>query len=254
MRGPLAASPVGVVSSDRHTVKPWFDQHLAQSPAIIDRADKGFALFGGRVDVVQGRRRPLSIAREHLISVTALRGRAGAPAAPASIGGCSVIAWQEGDFTYWRVSAVAGFQLASSRQHATKRNTTQGSIVMDEKMADLGELEREVMQLIWSKGEVTAETVRESLNRKPKESTVRTVLRRLEDKGYVAHTVSGRTFVFRAVETRRDVAARAVKHIVDWFCNGSVEEVLVGMADARMLDQRTLQKLSKRIDEAKGGK
>jgi predicted transcriptional regulator len=121
-------------------------------------------------------------------------------------------------------------------------------------MPDLGELEREVMQLVWDGGEVTAEAIREQLDRNPKESTVRTVLRRLEDKGYVTHTVSGRTFVFRAAASRKDVAARAVKHIVDWFCNGSLEDVLVGMADARMVDAQTLQQLAKRIDKAKGGK
>jgi BlaI family transcriptional regulator, penicillinase repressor len=124
---------------------------------------------------------------------------------------------------------------------------------MNDRMADLGELEHEVMQLVWSGGEVTAEAIREQLDRKPKESTVRTVLRRLEDKGYVTHTVSGRTFVFRAAASRQDVAARAVKHIVDWFCNGSLEEVLVGMADARMLDAQTLEQLAKRVEKAKGG-
>jgi BlaI family transcriptional regulator, penicillinase repressor len=129
----------------------------------------------------------------------------------------------------------------------------EGNTNMNDRMADLGELEREVMQLVWSGGEVTAEAIREQLERKPKESTVRTVLRRLEDKGYVTHTVSGRTFVFRAAASRQDVAARAVKHIVDWFCNGSLEEVLVGMADARMLDAQTLEQLAKRIEDAKGG-
>jgi BlaI family penicillinase repressor len=125
---------------------------------------------------------------------------------------------------------------------------------MDERMADLGELEGEVMQLVWSAGEITADEIRLRLDRNPKESTVRTVLRRLEEKGYVTHNVSGRTFVFRAVASRQDVAARAVKHIVDWFCNGSLEDVLVGMADARMLDSRTLERLARRIDEAKGDK
>ena len=110
------------------------------------------------------------------------------------------------------------------------------------------------MQLVWSGGEVTAESIREQLDRNPKESTVRTVLRRLEEKGYVTHTVSGRTYLFRAAEARRDVAARAVKRIADWLCNGSVEEMLVGMADARMLDRRTLENLAKRINDAKGGK
>ena len=122
---------------------------------------------------------------------------------------------------------------------------------MDERMSDLGELELEVMQLVWDKGEVTAEQVREELARHPKESTVRTVLRRLENKGYVTHSVDGRTFVFRAAEARQEVAARAVKRIVQWFCNGSVEDVLVGMADARMLEPRTLELLAKRIEAAK---
>ena len=122
---------------------------------------------------------------------------------------------------------------------------------MDESLPDLGELELEVMQLVWNKGEVTAEQVREELTRNAKESTVRTVLRRLEDKGYVTHSVDGRTFVFRAAQARPQVAARAVKRIIDWFCNGSVDDVLVGMADARMLEPRTLELLAKRIKAAK---
>ena len=125
---------------------------------------------------------------------------------------------------------------------------------MNEGMSDLGELELEVMQIVWDKGEVTADQVRSQLSRKSKESTVRTVLKRLEDKEYVAHKVEGRTFVYRAAEARQDVAARAVKRIVTWFCNGSVEDVLVGMADARMLDPDVLKLLAKRIDAAKGEK
>ncbi len=123
---------------------------------------------------------------------------------------------------------------------------------MIEGMSDLGELELEVMQIVWDTGEVTADQVRAKLSREPKESTVRTVLRRLEAKGYVTHTVDGRTFIFRAAEARQDVAARAVKRIVAWFCNGSVEDVLVGMADARMLEPRVLERLTERIETAKG--
>jgi BlaI family transcriptional regulator, penicillinase repressor len=83
---------------------------------------------------------------------------------------------------------------------------------------------------------------------------VRTVLRRLEDKRYVTHTVDGRTYVYRAREARGQVAAKAVQRIVDWFCNGSVEEVLVGMVDSAMLDQRQLKVLADKIAEAKRGK
>ena len=121
-------------------------------------------------------------------------------------------------------------------------------------LPELGELEREVMQLVWLRGPITAEAVRENLSRPLKESTVRTVLRRLEDKGFVAHTVEGRTFHFAAVEQRGAVAAKAVQRIVNWFCNGSLEEVLVGMVDNAALDPKQLQVLSDKIAKARAKK
>src|SRR5215470_2954381 len=118
-------------------------------------------------------------------------------------------------------------------------------------LPDLGELEQAVMQLIWAGRPMTAEAVRERLPRRLKESTVRTVLRHLEKKGYVTHTVDGRTYVFRATEARGHVAAKAVHRIAERFCNGSLEEVLLGMVDAKMFDQRQLDMLREKIDKAK---
>jgi BlaI family transcriptional regulator, penicillinase repressor len=123
---------------------------------------------------------------------------------------------------------------------------------MDDSLPELGDLEREVMQLVWAHGPVTAEAVRKRLPRRLKESTVRTVLRRLEDKGYAEHTVDGRTYIYHSAEPRSRVAAKAVQRIVDWFCNGSIEEVLVGMVDTAMLDQRQLRMLADRVAKAKG--
>ena len=122
---------------------------------------------------------------------------------------------------------------------------------MNDSLPELGDLEREVMQLVWAHGPVTAEAVREKLSRPLKESTVRTVLRRLEEKGYTTHTVDGRTYVYQAAEERGRVAAKAVQRIVDWFCNGSVEEVLVGMVDRAMLDQKQLRTLADQVARAK---
>lgn len=119
---------------------------------------------------------------------------------------------------------------------------------------DLGDLEREVMHLVWSKGAVTAEDVRAAVAKPLKESTIRTVLKRLEDKGFVGHTVEGRTFVYHASETRERVAAKAVKRIVDWFCEGSVDEVLVGMVDSAMLGRKQVDLLAEKIAAAKKGK
>jgi BlaI family transcriptional regulator, penicillinase repressor len=122
---------------------------------------------------------------------------------------------------------------------------------MDDSLPELGDLEREVMQLVWAHGPITAEAVRERLARRLKESTVRTVLRRLEEKGYTRHTVDGRTYVYHAAEARGRVAAKAVQRIVDWFCNGSIEEVLVGMVDNSMLDQKQLRLLADQVAKAR---
>ncbi|HTC10648.1 MAG TPA: BlaI/MecI/CopY family transcriptional regulator [Acetobacteraceae bacterium] len=122
---------------------------------------------------------------------------------------------------------------------------------MTENPTDLGDLERDVMQLVWTGGPLTSEAVRERLSRPLKESTVRTVLRRLEDKGFVTHSVQGRTYVFQAAEARREVAARAVRRIADWLCNGSVEEVLIGMVDTDVLDSAQLQRFADKIAKAK---
>jgi predicted transcriptional regulator len=116
--------------------------------------------------------------------------------------------------------------------------------------AELGELEREVLLIVWRNQSVTADQVREDLNRPLKDSTVRTVLRRLEEKGYLAHSVDDRTFVYRPAESRQRVAGRAVKRIVDWFCEGSVETLLVGMVDSKVLDRAELQRLADRIAAA----
>jgi predicted transcriptional regulator len=116
--------------------------------------------------------------------------------------------------------------------------------------AELGELEREILSIVWRLGSVTAERAREELDRLLKDSTVRTVLRRLEEKGYLAHTVEDRTFIYQPAESRQRVAGRAVKRIVDWFCDGSVEDLLVGMVDSKVLDRAELQRLATRIAEA----
>lgn len=125
---------------------------------------------------------------------------------------------------------------------------------MTGELPDLGELERDVMQLVWAHAPITAELVRERLDRRLKESTVRTVLRRLEEKGFVSHSIQGRTYLFQALDDRQHVAAKAVRRIADWFCNGSIEEVLVGMVDAKMLDKEQLDLLSKKIETAKRGR
>ncbi len=113
--------------------------------------------------------------------------------------------------------------------------------------AELGELERSILSVVWRQTEITAEQVRDELGRPLKESTIRTVLRRLEEKGYLTHSVESRTFLYRPAVSRQRVAGRAVKRIVDWFCEGSVEALLVGLVDSKALSRAELQRLAERI-------
>jgi anti-sigma factor (TIGR02949 family) len=73
-RALAATSPVDVVSSDRHTVRPWFAGKVAQSPRVTDFADQGFPLVGGRVDYLGAARVPVLVYRhdKHLIDVYVL--------------------------------------------------------------------------------------------------------------------------------------------------------------------------------------
>ena len=121
---------------------------------------------------------------------------------------------------------------------------------MKHNVSDLGALEREVLHLVWDHGASTADWVQKALSRPLKESTVRTVLKRLEAKGHLTHSLDNRTFVYVAADTRGRAAARAVKRIVDRFCSGSVEEVLVGLVDARIVDSGELQRLAEKIARA----
>jgi predicted transcriptional regulator len=123
--------------------------------------------------------------------------------------------------------------------------------------AELGELERDILGIVWRLQKVTAEEVREEVQRPLKDSTIRTVLRRLEEKGYLAHSVDNRTFIYRPAESPQKVAARAVQRIVDWFCEGSVEELLVGLVNSKVVSRAELERLARRVAAAKkqeGGK
>jgi BlaI family penicillinase repressor len=110
-------------------------------------------------------------------------------------------------------------------------------------------LEQLVMDYVWAHPGSTAETCRGGVagQRALKESTMRTILHNLEEKGYVTHTVEGRTFVFRAVETKRNVAVRATQQIIDRFCGGSAEELLIGLVDNQVVKPRQLQQLAAEI-------
>jgi BlaI family penicillinase repressor len=124
--------------------------------------------------------------------------------------------------------------------------------------APFTELENRIMSAIWSGGPSSVEAVHQAVSQghKLKETSVRTLLRRLERKGYLRHEVEGRAFIYRAVEPARGLAARAVRQIIDRLCQGSVEELVTGMVDAKVLSSHELDQLAAfvetRVRERKG--
>lgn len=117
---------------------------------------------------------------------------------------------------------------------------------MKRKRPPLGDLEHELLTILWTHGEMTAFAVRKHVSRKLKDPTIRTVLRRLEDKGYVTHSVVSGTFIYRATDSA-EAAASAVQGIVDGYCGGSLERVLRGLVDAGFVDTTRLEALIGKI-------
>lgn len=114
IRGALAPQSFDVASSDRHTVKPWFATRVAESPKVPDLARAGFALVGGRIDVIGQTPVPTIVYRHaaHIVSVTALPPRE-AIAADATIAGYHLRSWRDGDFVYVAVSDIPEADLAA---------------------------------------------------------------------------------------------------------------------------------------------
>ena len=117
----------------------------------------------------------------------------------------------------------------------------------------LTELQQAILDFIWSAGSATSEQVREALMpRHPlKDPSVRTLLKRLEVRGYLSHHLEGKVFVYRAKVGQRSVAARAVRHIIDRFCSGSAEQFLVGMVDEKVLSIDEIQRLARKAKSRK---
>jgi len=108
-RALLAARVTDVASSDQHTVKPWFSSRATIVPDVLDLANQGFPLIGGRLDIV--RRMPVATLvfgdRKHILSLTALPAAIARPAAEATrIDGLNALGWVSDGVAYWVVSDV----------------------------------------------------------------------------------------------------------------------------------------------------
>jgi predicted transcriptional regulator len=116
-------------------------------------------------------------------------------------------------------------------------------------MTELSELETKVINVLWRRGPSTVDDVTRALpgRKKLKDSTVRTILARMEKKGFVAHAAEGRTNVYRAVLEPQSVAMSGVRNIIDRFLGGSVEALLVGIVKDDLVDSDELDALIRKV-------
>ena len=117
----------------------------------------------------------------------------------------------------------------------------------------LTDLQQAIVDFIWASKAATAEQVREGLAPKfsLKDSTVRTLLRRLEDRGYLTHRTEGKVFIYESAVPPQSLAARAVQQIIERFWAGSAEQFLAGMVDEKVLTRAQIRKLAGKIKDRK---
>lgn len=108
VRALLSQHPIDVISTDQHTVKPWFNGRIDYAPPVVDLSAKGFPLAGGRLDYVGGRTVAVLVYRtdKHPIDVYVFPARDKTAAAPTLSGadGYAIARWRRGGMTYWAIT------------------------------------------------------------------------------------------------------------------------------------------------------
>lgn len=120
------------------------------------------------------------------------------------------------------------------------------------KSETLTEREAEMMDVIWGLGRATAEQVREGLAKPPHDSTIRTLLRVLETKGYVRHEAAGKAYVYSATVDRRQAQRHALGSLLAKFFGGSAEDLVLRLIEDERITPEQLDELRREAPEAPG--
>jgi anti-sigma factor RsiW len=132
LRSLQAGHLTDVLSTDQHTVKPWFNGKLDVAPPVVDLTAQGFTLIGGRLDYVDTR--PIGAIiyrrRSHVINLFVAQTASAQrhPAKTETIQGFNIRRWSERGLNYWAVSDLAADELAEfgEKFEAASRTNTQG--------------------------------------------------------------------------------------------------------------------------------
>ena len=120
----------------------------------------------------------------------------------------------------------------------------------------LSPAQQEIMEIVWEKGEVAAVEVRQQLadGRELARETVRTVLERMEEKGWLKHRVVGRTFFYSAAVPREATAGQKVIELLETVCGGSPERLMTALLDYRGLSAEEAARIEAMIQRARDKK
>lgn len=125
--------------------------------------------------------------------------------------------------------------------------------VKNKSLPELSKAQLQIMEVVWEKGEVSAYEVHERLcqNREISPTTVRTMMQRLEKKGWLTFREVGRTYLYSAPISRDEGIGNRVIEFVDTVCGGSAEELVSTLLDAGKISNAELDRIRKLIDNAK---
>jgi len=120
-------------------------------------------------------------------------------------------------------------------------------------LANLSRRERQIMEIVYARGAVTAREVEESLASPPSYSAVRAALSLLEKKGLLRHVQKGMSYTFEPAIPTDSVRAPALRQMVETFFNNSVESVVAALVDGSALkvSDEALDRIEKLISEAR---
>lgn len=120
----------------------------------------------------------------------------------------------------------------------------------------LSRRERQILDVIYAKGRVSAAEVQEELADAPSYSTVRALLRIMEDKGYLKHEKDGNRYLYSAAQKHQGVEKSALQQVLQTFFGGSVERAVTALLSASdtQLSDEELERLAALIEQAKENK
>jgi BlaI family transcriptional regulator, penicillinase repressor len=123
-------------------------------------------------------------------------------------------------------------------------------------MPELTPAQGEIMDIVWERGEVSASEVRRILSqsRAVARNTVRTLLERMEEKGWITHKEEGRTFLYSAAQPRQATIGQKVREVIETVCGGSAEALVTALLDYRGLSSGELTRIRRMLTQARATK